>query len=508
MSRILHKYGLGILLSIWCFTIVDVAVAGTTRIELLDGEKWWGLTFSGEVEQPFTENFEIDLTQRYNGYNFYLPVLMSSAGRYIYDPGIKSVVFDGNALTFETEGDELAIEKSGKSLREAFIVCALKNYPPDKYTPSTELFSLPLYQTWNELGYAQGEEEVLDYAQKLLDEGFPAGVIVICNGWQKVNGSYEFDPDIYPDPRRLVDRLHEMGFKVMLTISPYVPTWGKVYGDAKKNKQLAVDETVDQYRPESSLGLLDMADSVQFRRISDGLQKIRQSADFDGFMFDCGDDSVVDSMFTQNMMSLGQNIPFAVYDRGEKRTYAPYVTMLEAGSMDDDLYETVIENVVSAGLMGFPYSQIRVYIPLIMSSQRSMADYLLLQCGMPVTSIEFAPWRITDSTLYQGVKDAVNFRASIGEYVKELVEDSGRTGEPLVRHMEYQFPRSGFADCADQFMLGPDYLFAPCIDRGEKRMVRFPKGTWIDQEGNKIKGPVVKEMECDKGRLLYYELVR
>lgn len=504
MNRKIKRWGLAVAaLAVWMS-----AGAATTRVDVPGGEKWWGLTFTGQVEQPFTEDFEIDLTQPYNGYNLYLPVLMSSAGRYIYSPDMTGVAFDGKTITIESQSGSVEVEKSGKSLREAFIVCALKNFPPDKLTPDPEMFALPMYQTWNELGFAQGENEVLAYARRLLDEGFPAGIMVICNGWQKISGPFEFDPELYPDPKGLVDKLHAMGFRAMLTITPYVPTWGKVYGDARKSGQLALDETVDQQYPESSLGLLDMANGEQFARMREGLDKIKRQAGFDGFIFDCGSDTAVDTLFTRNMMSLGEGMTFVTYDRGQMRPYSPYVTVLETGSMDNDMYRKVIENVTSAGLMGFPYSQIGVYTPMILSSQRSMADYLLLQCGMPVVSVDFAPWLITDTVLYNGVREALNFRASIGDYVKELVRDSGRTGEPLVRHLEYQFPRSGFADCGDEFMLGPKYLFAPCMDRTEKRMVRLPKGVWIDNGGNKVRGPVVREVDCSRGGLIYYELAR
>lgn len=36
-----------------------------------------------------------------------------------------------------------------------------------------------------------------------------------------------------------------------------------------------------------------------------------------------------------------------------------------------------------------------------------------------------------------------------------------KTGEPIIRHMEYAFPHQGFVDCRDQFMLGDKYLVAP-----------------------------------------------
>lgn len=50
-----------------------------------------------------------------------------------------------------------------------------------------------------------------------------------------------------------------------------------------------------------------------------------------------------------------------------------------------------------------------------------------------------------------------------------------RPGEPIVRHMEYQYPHQGFIDCKDQFMLGDKYLVAPMLTSGTSRTVMLPR---------------------------------
>ena len=72
--------------------------------------------------------------------------------------------------------------------------------------------------------------------------------------------------------------------------------------------------------------------------------------------------------------------------------------------------------------------------------------------------------------------------------------------------MEYQFPRSGFADCDNQFMLGNRYLVAPPLDESPQRMVRLPKGVWTDMNGKRYKGPVVVNASAQDGRMICFEL--
>ncbi|MBR2952121.1 MAG: glycoside hydrolase, partial [Clostridia bacterium] len=59
------------------------------------------------------------------------------------------------------------------------------------------------------------------------------------------------------------------------------------------------------------------------------------------------------------------------------------------------------------------------------------------------------------------------------------------SGEPVLRHMEYEFPHCGYEKIADQFMLGSDILVCPVITKGTREKdVIFPEGKWQDDEGN------------------------
>ena len=57
-------------------------------------------------------------------------------------------------------------------------------------------------------------------------------------------------------------------------------------------------------------------------------------------------------------------------------------------------------------------------------------------------------------------------------------------------------------------MLGTKYLVAPILTPDGKRTVRLPRGTWIDDQGQKFKGPLVIEVSAPIDRIPYYELKR
>ncbi len=70
------------------------------------------------------------------------------------------------------------------------------------------------------LGYNQNEEDILDYAQSIIDNGFTPGIYMIDEGWSEDYGVYDFYPGRFTDPKGMIEKLHQMGFKVMLWVTP------------------------------------------------------------------------------------------------------------------------------------------------------------------------------------------------------------------------------------------------------------------------------------------------
>ena len=70
--------------------------------------------------------------------------------------------------------------------------------------------------------YNHNQADIEKYAWDILTNGFPTGIFMIDDNWQKYYGNFEFKPDKFPDPAGMITRLHEQGFKVMLWICPFV----------------------------------------------------------------------------------------------------------------------------------------------------------------------------------------------------------------------------------------------------------------------------------------------
>ena len=52
--------------------------------------------------------------------------------------------------------------------------------------------------------------------------GYKPGNLIIDEGWQQDYGMWSFDTGKFPNAKAMVDELHNMGFKVMLWVVPYI----------------------------------------------------------------------------------------------------------------------------------------------------------------------------------------------------------------------------------------------------------------------------------------------
>ena len=106
------------------------------------------------------------------------------------------------------------------------------------------------------------------------------------------------------------------------------------------------------------------------------------------------------------------------------------------------------------------------------------------------------------------VKAVLAIREKFAERICRVAEESGRTGEPMLRPLEYVFPDRGYAGVKDQFMMGDSLMVAPQLEKGAMtRKVIVPPGRWIADDGSEIDGPTEVMVATPLERLPYFDLV-
>ncbi len=496
------------------FLTVSAQNGATSRIEVLKGEKWWGAFVGGAPLEPFDEPFRIHTAESAEG-GFFVPVLVSSAGRYIWSDSPMEIDFDGSQFLITSETEKVEVKKAGRTLREAYLLCCHHHFPPsaERRLPA-ELFTRPIYETEYDFGFLQCADDILAYADRLLAEGFPAGVILLADGWRPASGGYDFDRLYYPDPKEFVDALHAKGFEVMLTVTPYLSASGRAYVAALQNGMLYEEEPGDPVEVTNRNGCF-VAIDVTKEQLCDTLRaELRRLTDdygVDGFRFDCLDlvphllrtDNRFDA-YLAGWMSLGSEFPLAEFVPGGRMPQTSCASCMESAATTPEAY---LNDVLVAGLSGYTFLRPASEILFSRSAEEeTVARAFILGMMMPVAYVPFAPWRVADETLYDEMRQTLAFRNSKKDYLEQIAQEAALAAEPIVRHLEYQFPRSGFADCNDQFMLGSRLLVVPVFDGAEERLVRLPRGVWKDQEGRRYRGPLVLNAATHGRHLICYEL--
>jgi alpha-glucosidase (family GH31 glycosyl hydrolase) len=174
----------------------------------------------------------------------------------------------------------------------------------------------------------------------------------------------------------------------------------------------------------------------------------------------------------------------------------------------------IVPHVIAEGLSGYPFTapdmigggEFSSFLDGATIDQELVVRWAQASALMPMMQFSAAPWRVLDSTRLALVHDAVRVRGRFTRYIVSLARESARTGEPIVRSLEYAFPHRGYEQVRDEFMLGDRVLVAPVLTRGAmKRTVQIPPGRWRAWNGVRVSGPRTIELAAPLGVLPYFE---
>ena len=153
--------------------------------------------------------------------------------------------------------------------------------------------------------------------------------------------------------------------------------------------------------------------------------------------------------------------------------------------------------VQAAGLLGSPYvvadmvggGEATTYRPGGYFSEKLFVRSCALAALHPMMQFSAAPWRYLSPGNVEICRAFANLHVEFAPYILDLARQAARTGEPIVRTMEYEFPHAGFAKPMTQFMLGPKWLVAPVTAEDDAVTVELPAGCWTDDLGTVHVGP-------------------
>ena len=508
------------------------------RLSISEGEKIWVGFISDGDKMPLKEGYSLDFYGD-NAGNQSQPFLITSKGQFVWSEHPFSFKYKNNALEITDTYHTVESGKAGSTLADVQGYVRQKYFPFTGKMPDTLLFSKPQYNTWIELTYNQNQADILKYAHDIINNGFPPGVLMIDDSWMEDYGLWKFHPGRFPNPKAMVDELHEMGFKIMLWIVPLVSAdQAMIYRKLSESKAFLLEKKTEKDTWNSSSkpimvewwngqsAQLDFSNPAAVSWFNEQLDRLSKEYGIDGFKFDAGDmhfypsNSLNKGNLTPNELlglysQFGLRYPLNEFRACWKNGGQPLVQRLKDKWHSRSDLKKLIPGMIIEGLSGYPFScpdmigggdWVSFFDP-------SKIDQDLIvrsaQCHalMPMMQFSVAPWRILDRTHLEAVKKAVLLRQKFTPLIMSLAQEAAETGEPILKCMEYRFPNQGLEEVADQFMLGNKILVAPVITQEHLRKVILPSGKWEASNGLKYTGGKTIEVNVPIDELLYFRLI-
>ncbi|SEF56467.1 alpha-D-xyloside xylohydrolase [Eubacterium ruminantium] len=510
----------------------------TVRFESDPEEKLYGM---GQYQQPYLniKGCVMPLEQRNSQVS--VPFLVSSKGYGLLwnNPATGEVTFGNNITKWVAdETDEvdywITASDSPKELVENYTECVGR-------TPVMGDDYLGLWQC--KLRY-RTPEEVLSVARKYKELGIKLDVIVIDFFHWPYQGEWRFDETYWPQDKvkAMIDELHGMGTKVMVSVWPSVDKRGCNYFEMDEKGLLVTTElgssqsydyqgdcgTVDFFNPEAQEFVWNKC-KENYRDLGIDLFWLDNSEpdlvkyDFDNFRYHTGRATKVSCEYPKKYVEAFSNGLTAEGDDN-------FVNLVRSAWVGSQKYRTLVwtgdvqsnftafkDQVVAGqniGLAGIPWwttdiggfmtedvndpdfvellirwYQFGVFCPIFrMHGDRGPYDIEPLDNrdfggGYLHTGQPNELWSYGDEA-YKIMKKYLDLRLSLKDYISGLMKEAAENGSPLIRTMFYEFPEDKNCwDLPEQFMFGPDYLVAPIFEKGAaERTLYLPEGNWTNIE--------------------------
>jgi len=514
--------------------------ARSVEVAIEDGEKWWVGVVSESHRMPLDRSsapFEIDLLGNTAG-NQVQPLLLSTKGRYVWsEEPFRLGVRDGTIRLASDLGD-IRSGRRGTTLREAALHAGSSFFPPSGKTPDPMLFTHPQFNTWIELTYDQNQRDVLAYARGIVASGFPPAVLMIDEGWAEGYGVWDFHRGRFPDPKAMMDELHGMGFKVMLWVCPYIQPDGKHFTELLHDETNVVwlRSAQDPRQPailrwwDGFSAVTDLTNPRGREWFQAQLRRLVEAYGVDGFKLDGGDAEhyaqssmltgavALDATATPNRHTeafarIGLEFPLNEYRACWKMGGQPLAQRLRDKEHTWEDLRKLVPGMVNLGLMGYPFScpdligggEYLSFRNLAAIDQELIVRAAEVHALMPMMQFSVAPWRVLSPENLAVCRRMATLHTERGAEILALARESAKTGEPVVRSLEYAWPHRGYVDVLDQFLLGPDILVAPVVEKGaRKRRLVVPPGRWRGDDGSVVSGPATVDIDVPLDRLPWY----
>lgn len=505
-----------------------------------DGEKIFGM---GQYQQPYMDlkGCTLELAQRNSQISVPFAVSNLGYGMLWNNPAVGQVTFGKNYTEWTARSTKqmdywLTVADSPKQILENYtaVTGRAPMFPEDR---------MGLWQC--KLRY-RTQDEVLSVARQYQKEGIHIDQIVIDFFHWTVQGDWKFDTTYWPDPKAMVDELHSMGIKVIVSVWPSVDRKSENFQPMMDRGLLIRTERgaaqtydyqgdcveIDVFNPETRKYVWEICKKNYYDFGIDAFWLDNSEPDYGVYDFDhyryiagpalsCSNiyPQLYSRVFYDNMKDLGdgnvvnllrcawagsQKYGNVVWSGDVPSTFEAFYDQLQAGLnmglagipwwttdvggfMTDDVNDPDFQQLLIRWYEFAVYSAV-----LRMHGDRGPYNIPPLDTrdwggGYLHTGQPNELWSYGEEN-YRIMKKYYDIRIEMHDYIKQLYEEASSNGSPLIRTMFYEFPEDSKCwELQDQYMFGSDYLVAPIFHLNQfEREVYLPAGKWEDTRDHKV----------------------
>ena len=505
-----------------------------------DGEKIFGM---GQYQQSYMDlkGCVLELAQRNSQISVPFAVSNLGYGMLWNNPAIGQVTFGKNYTEWTARSTKqmdywLTVDDGPKQI--------LENYT--SVTGRAPMFPEDYMGLWQcKLRY-RTQDEVLSVARQYQKEGIHIDQIVIDFFHWTVQGDWKFDTTYWPDPKAMVDELHSMGIKVIVSVWPSVDRKSENFQPMMDRGLLIRTERgaaqtydyqgdcveIDVFNPETRKYVWEICKKNYYDFGIDAFWLDNSEPDYGVYDFDhyryiagpalsCSNiyPQLYSRVFYDNMKDLGdgtvvnllrcawagsQKYGNVVWSGDVPSTFEAFYDQLQAGLnmglagipwwttdvggfMTDDVNDPDFQQLLIRWYEFAVYSAV-----LRMHGDRGPYNIPPLDTrdwggGYLHTGQPNELWSYGEEN-YRIMKKYYDIRIEMHDYIKQLYEEASSNGSPLIRTMFYEFPDDSKCwELQDQYMFGSDYLVAPIFHLNQfEREVYLPAGKWEDTRNHKV----------------------
>lgn len=463
-----------------------------------------------EMRSFLADNIQVPFWLTQSGAGILIDTYQSFAT--VFDKGLTVTAMDTDSFVYH-----VLLGATSKEARSLF----LRRVGLPERIPPKEILAKPIFTTWVAFKKDVDQEKVISFARGIREHDFPCSAVAIDDKWEENYGDFTFDKEKFPDPRKMVDELHDMGYSVTLWVYPFINRESGNFELARDKGYLVIDPYEDEPAHvrwwDGTGGLIDISNPEAVQWYDSKLNSIKNSFGFDGFKFDAGDGvlfplaiyskplrfgrtfgGLTPSQYTDAWLSFIASHHYPLAEARVGFLAQRFGVVAREGDKDsrwglDNGLHAAITQGLTLSITGYPF----IMPDMIGGNQytETCERELFIRWAeaaslFPVVEYSIPPWSFDEEvTLISRSYSLLHLE--LEDYYLSLAKAAQEQGISILSPFFLGYPED--EECYrvdDEFLIG-DLLVAPVIKKGSRgRSLYLPRGSWTDfWSGKTLEGP-------------------